>query len=177
MQTIGQTCPAWVIAVFGATISAAVLAGPSATGSDDLQLLAEMISVRETAMIEADLETAMSQFADDATWINSQGYFFEGKQSVLEFHQMLAEDNPLAYRYEAGTPRIRLNDDANAIVYYGWKMDWYERGQPANLVKEEIGLMTLAAQKRKGRWYWIAVTNQHTPWFVDVIRPESVEHH
>ena len=44
--------------------------------------LADMISVREKAMIEKDIATAMSQFDEDATWINSQGYFFEGKKNA-----------------------------------------------------------------------------------------------
>ena len=60
------------------------------SNSADSRQLAEMIAVREKAMIEKDIDTAMSQFSDDATWINSQGYFFEGKQNVLEFHSMLA---------------------------------------------------------------------------------------
>ncbi len=33
---------------------------------------------------------AMSQFSDDATWINSQGYYFEGKDNVRKFHATLA---------------------------------------------------------------------------------------
>jgi hypothetical protein len=85
-------------------------------------LLADMIAVRETAMIEKDIETAMSQFSEDETWINSQGYYFEGRQNVLEFHGMLADSATRDYTYE------------------------------------EIGLMTLTAQKRNGRGLWIAVT-------------------
>ena len=137
--------------------------------------LMDMISVREKAMIEKDIATAMSQFDEDATWINSQGYFFEGKSSVLEFHQMLAGNDSRDYLYEAGVPKIRVLDSSNAIAYYSWKMFWYEKGAPQNVVNREIGLMTLSAQKRDGRWYWVAVTNQHTPSFYEVIESETID--
>ncbi|MEJ2128230.1 MAG: nuclear transport factor 2 family protein [Woeseiaceae bacterium] len=137
--------------------------------------LAEMISSREKAMIEKDIATVLSQFDDDATWINSQGYFFEGKENVLEFHRMLAADNPRDYFYEAGAPRIRVLDASNAIAYYSWKMFWYEKGVPEHIINREIGLMTLSAQKRDGRWYWVAVTNQHTPSFYEVIEPVTID--
>lgn len=140
-----------------------------------LMQLTDMISVREKAMIEKDIETAMSQFDEDATWINSQGYFFEGKSNVLEFHQMLAGNDSLDYFYEAGVPRIRILDSSNAIAYYSWKMFWYEKGAPQDIVNREIGLMTLSAQKRNGQWFWIAVTNQHTPSFYDVIESVTIE--
>ena len=35
--------------------------------------------------------------------------------------------------------------------------------------------MTLSAQKRNGQWFWIAVTNQHTPSFYDVIESVTIE--
>lgn len=145
------------------------------TGSADSLRLAAMISVREKAMIEKDIDSAMSQFTDDATWINSQGYFFEGKQNVLEFHSMLAGNDSLDYFYQAGAPRIRLIDSSTAIVYYSWKMFWYRKVTPQDTVNKEIGLMTLTAQKRRGQWYWLAVTNQHTPWFYDAIDPVTID--
>jgi len=147
---------------------------PSPSDADFVHL-AGMIAERERAMIEKDVESAMSQFSDDATWINSQGYYFEGKRNVREFHDMLADNATLDYSYEAGAPRIRLVDASNAIAYYSWKMFWFTRGDPADIVKKEIGLMTLTARKREGRWQWIAVTNQHTPWFYDAIEPVTVE--
>jgi uncharacterized protein (TIGR02246 family) len=150
---------------------------PDAVTSDraDTLVLADMIRVREKAMIEKDIDTAMSQFSDDATWINSQGYFFEGKQNVLEFHGMLAGRESMDYSYEAGAPRIRLVDSSNAIAYYSWKMFWFAKGSPDNVTNEEIGLMTLTAQKREGQWYWVAVTNQHTPWFYETIDAVTVD--
>lgn len=128
-------------------------------------------------MIEKDIDTVMSQFSDDATWINSQGYYFEGKQNVLEFHSMLAGNNLLGYLYQAGEPRIRLIDSSNAIVYYSWKMFWYQKGDPSDITKKEIGLMTLTAQKRQGNWHWIAVTNQYTPDFYEEINPVTIDGH
>jgi hypothetical protein len=35
--------------------------------------------------------------------------------------------------------------------------------------------MTLVVQKRAGDWYWLAVTNQHTPWFYESIEPNFIE--
>ncbi len=141
---------------------------------DSLQL-AKMISIREKAMIDKDIPTAISQFTDDVTWINSQGYFFEGKNNVLEFHNMLTGNDSLDYFYEAGVPRVRIVDSTNALEYYSLKMHWYKKISPADTVKKEIGLMTLTAQKRHGKWYWIAVTNQHTPWFYKDIAPVPIE--
>jgi hypothetical protein len=54
-------------------------------------------------------------------------------------------------------------------------MFWYDKSEPEEILNEEIGLMTLTARKRGGRWYWVAVTNQHTPWFYKVIEPTYVE--
>jgi uncharacterized protein (TIGR02246 family) len=110
-----------------------------AAEADDVRILKQMILVREQAMREKDVDTVMSQFSRDATWINSQGYYFEGKQSVLEFHGMLAETNPLDYRYEAGEARVRLLDSSNALVYYAWKMLWHEKGRPDEITNNEIG--------------------------------------
>jgi len=77
--------------------------------------------------------------------------------------------------HEAGVPRIRILDSSNAIAYYSWKMFWYEKGAPQHIVTREIGLMTLSAQKRDGRWYWVAVTNQHTPSFYEAIESVTIE--
>ena len=147
---------------------------PIAMKTDSLQL-AKMIIEREQAMVEGDIDKAMSQFAEEATWINSQGYYFEGKEEVLKFHGMLAGNDSLDYFYYAGKPRIRLTDRWNAIAYYSWKMFWFRRDNPADTTFREIGLMTLSAQKQKDEWKWIAVTNQHTPWFYEEVEPVLVE--
>lgn len=140
----------------------------------DKTILSNMIAIREQAMIDKDVAIAMSQFSDDITWINSQGYYFEGKKSVYEFHEMLVKNKTSDYLYEAGEPRIRIIDSHNAIVYYSWKMFWFDKGYPKKISKEEIGLMTLSAQKQQGKWYWLAVTNQHTPWFYETINTVTI---
>ncbi|MBT4519574.1 MAG: nuclear transport factor 2 family protein [Halieaceae bacterium] len=147
----------------------------SSSNSKDIATLTNMIEQREHAMISRDIGTAMSQFSEDITWINSQGYLFEGKQSVLEFHTMLANNKTLDYSYEAGKPRIRITGPNSAIVYYSWKMFWFSKGQPDEISNKEIGLMTLSAQKQRGEWHWIAVTNQHTPWFYETIDAATID--
>jgi len=143
--------------------------------SNDSLTLAKMIREREKAMINKDIKTAMSQFSDDITWINSQGYYFEGKDEVLKFHSMLAGNDSLDYYYEAGTPRIRILNSSNAIAYYSWKMFWYKKQNKADTTFREIGLMTLNAQKQNEGWKWVAITNQHTPWFYAKIEPVQID--
>jgi uncharacterized protein (TIGR02246 family) len=164
-----------LVLVLSVACSSSGSRAPQVDEADEVARLAEMIAVREKAMIEKDVETAMSQFSDDATWINSQGYYFEGKQNVLEFHEMLAGRESMDYTYEAGEPRIRLLDASNAVAYYSWKMFWFQPDNPDEITTEEIGLMTLTAQKRDDRWYWVAVTNQHTPWFYETIDAVTID--
>lgn len=141
---------------------------------DSLQLV-QLIIDRERAMIEKDIDLAMSQFSNDATWINSQGYFFQGKTELKKFHRMLSGNDSLDYYYEAGEPRIRILGAKNAIAYYSWKMFWYRKENPRDTTFKEIGLMTLNAQKENEKWQWTAVTNQHTPWFYNEIKPVQIE--
>ena len=138
--------------------------------------LIRLINERENAMIDKDMSTAVSQFSEDVTWINSQGYYFEGKEVVKKFHHMLAENDSLDYYYEAGTPRIRVLDNQNALAYYSWKMFWYRKKIPTDTINKEIGLMTLNAKRYGNEWKWNAITNQHTAWFYDSIDPIPIEH-
>jgi len=147
---------------------------PSPDAVSDTEALAKMVMQREHAMQAKDAALAMQQFSDDATWINSQGYYFEGKSAVAKFHTLLTQDPQRDYHYEAGSPLIRLLDSSNAVVYYSWKMTWFERDKPEKIINPEVGLMTLTAQKRDGKWYWVATTVQHTPWFYQSIEPEPV---
>lgn len=146
----------------------------SPEAASNIEALTNMVSQREHAMQAKNASLAMEQFSDDATWINSQGYYFEGKSAVAKFHTMLTQDPQRDYHYEAGSPRIRLLDLSNAIVYYSWKMTWFERENPEKVINPEVGLMTLTAQKRDGKWYWVAITVQHTPWFYQSIEPEPI---
>ena len=141
----------------------------------DRQKLATMIHTREQGMIAKDLAQVMKQFSENATWINSQGYYFEGKPVIEKFHQMMFANDSLDYQYIAGTPRIRILANSNAIAYYGWQMIWINRMNRTDTVKREIGLMTLMAQKADSSWQWKAITNQHTPWFYRKINPVPLE--
>ncbi len=141
---------------------------------DSLEII-KMISEREKWMIKRDVELVVSQFDENATWINSQGYFFQGRNEIKKFHAMLNGNDSLDYYYKAGNPRIRIIDEKNAIAYYSWKMFWYRKLVPSDTTYREIGLMTLTAKKDKGTWKWIAVTNQHTPWFYETIDPVKME--
>ncbi len=146
----------------------------SSRTQDSLQLV-QMILQREKAMVQKDVGSAMIQFTDDATWINSQGYYFEGKQELQKFHDMMMHNDSLDYYYEVGKPKIRIISTQNALAYYSWKMFWYKKEIPKDTSFREIGLMTLTAKKKEGIWKWIAVTNQHTPWFYPEINPVVVE--
>ena len=88
---------------------------------------------------------------------------------------MLAGRDSVDYYYEAGTPRIRILDSDNALAYYSWKMFWFDSAQPSDTTFKETGLMSLTAQRRSGEWRWVAVTNQHTPWFYEEIEAVTVD--
>ncbi|WP_422349819.1 nuclear transport factor 2 family protein [Flagellimonas sp.] len=145
------------------------------TRKKDSLALTQMIALREEAMIAKDVTLAMPQFADDATWINSQGYFFEGKNELEKFHLMFAKNDSLDYYYEIGEPKIRILDNNSALAYYSWKMFWFKKEHPADTTYMEIGLMTLSAQKKNDQWKWVAVTNQHTPWFYGKIEAVQID--
>lgn len=160
-----------LVSLFQPAAADQVLSPEAASNSE---ALSNMVTQREHAMQTKNASLAMEQFSSDATWINSQGYYFEGKSAVAKFHTMLTQDPKRDYHYEAGSPRIRLLDSSNAVVYYAWKMTWFERGNAEKIINPEVGLMTLTAQKRDGKWYWVAVTVQHTPWFYPSIEPERI---
>ncbi|WP_190810641.1 nuclear transport factor 2 family protein [Flagellimonas sp. S3867] len=142
---------------------------------EDSLNLVKMIQNREKSMIDKNLDLVMPQFSEDATWINSQGYLFAGKKELEKFHLMFTKNDSLDYYYEIGTPKIRFLDRNNALAYYSWKMFWFKKENPADTTFKEIGLMTLNAQKQNEKWKWVAVTNQHTPWFYDKITPVNIE--
>ena len=141
---------------------------------DSIQLV-QMILAREKAMVQKDMGLAMAQFVDNATWINSQGYYFEGKQELQKFHTMMMHNDSMDYYYEVGKPKIRILSSQTALAYYSWKMFWYKKEIPSDTTFKEIGLMTLNAQKNGDVWKWTAVTNQHTPWFYPEITPVVIE--
>jgi hypothetical protein len=182
MKPIKFALPNTLILILGLLILASCDSKKPSTSDEsnhniqkDSLAIAHMISVREQSMIDKDIELAMGQFSEDATWINSQGYYFEGKNNVSKFHSMLTGNDSLDYYYEAGQPRIRIIDSKNALAYYSWKMFWYKKEIPADTTFKEIGLMTLTAHKQKKEWKWVAVTNQHTPWFYENVAPVTTD--
>jgi hypothetical protein len=140
----------------------------------DSLLLVKMVDVREEAMKNNDITTVMTQFSDDATFINSSGYYCSNKNEVEIFHNSLTKIDSIGYYYKAGKVRVRILDKKNALVYYPWRMDWYKTSSPNDTIEKEVGLMTLTAQKRNDKWLWIAITNQHTEeYFEDLAKHKS----
>ena len=62
----------------------------------------------------------------------------------------------------------------NALVYYPNKMDWYRLSNQKDTVERETRLLTLSAQKRKGSWLWVAVTNQTTIEYFDDLTQHKI---
>ena len=84
-----------------------------------------MVHARENAMKKKDISTVMSQFSDDATFINGEGYFLANKAEIAAFHKGLTQSDSIGYYYIAGRVHVRMLDDKNALVYYPNRMDWY----------------------------------------------------
>lgn len=140
----------------------------------DSVTLVTMVSEREKAMQQKDLKTIMSQFADDATFVNSGGYYSANKKEIEEFHSTLTQMDSVGYHYKAGSVQVRILDNKNALVYYPWRMDWFSNNNPLDTINKEVGLMTLTAQKRNRTWLWIAITNQHTKeYFKDLMKHKN----
>jgi hypothetical protein len=140
--------------------------GNTARIEDSLTLL-KMINVRENAMKQKDIIAVMTQFSDDATFINSEGYFCMNKKEIEKFHNNLVNGDSIGYYYKAGNVYVRFLDGNNALVYYPWRMDWFNVANPNDTVVKEVGLMSLTAQKRNKEWLWVAITNQHTSKYFD----------
>lgn len=134
---------------------------------NDSLALVKMVNERENAMKKKDMAGVMTQFSDDATFINSKGYYFANKVEIEKFHHRLTQNDTIGYHYKAGNVQVRLLDRKNALVYYPWRVDWYNIANAKDTLVKEIGLMTLTAQKRKTRWLWVAITNQHTPEYFE----------
>ena len=139
--------------------------GENLRNNDSLSLL-QLVMVREKAMREKDIKTIMTQFRDDATWINSGGFYFRNKHEIERFHTNLIHMDTVGYTYKAGKPTVKILNAEFAIVYYPWEMDWYRIASPKDTMKE-VGLMSLTAQKDHTGWKWNAVTNQHTEEYFD----------
>jgi hypothetical protein len=149
---------------FSVTVNEAMCQGSYA--SDSLILL-NMVQNRQVAMKRKDVPAMLKQFSDDATFINPSGYFYENKAEIEAYHNTLTHLDTITYYYSTGSVELRMLDANNALIYYPWRMDWYNIAHPADTLYQEFGLFTITAQKRNTTWYWIAVTDQHTPEFFD----------
>jgi hypothetical protein len=139
--------------------------------TNDSLILVKMVKARENAMKIKDIATVMTQFSDDATFINSQGYYCANKREIEKFHNELTHLDSTGYYYKAGNVHVRILDTKNALVYYPWRMDWFNTSKPNDTLNKEVGLMSLTAQKRNDKWLWVAITNQHTSeYFNDLIK-------
>jgi uncharacterized protein (TIGR02246 family) len=121
-----------------------------------------------------DINKVMSQFSDDATFINSDGYFLANKKEIAAFHKALSQTDSLGYNYVAGQVHLRFLDQNNALVYYPNKMNWYRLSNQKDTVERETRLLTLSAQKRNGTWLWVAVTNQVTIEYFDDLTQHKI---
>ncbi len=163
------------------------------TFKEDSLTLVKMVRDRAIAREKHDITAELSQFSDDATFINSDGLLLPDKKAIEKhlkeinssddssetFEINLSEIKPptgvllhrnfkgkwidLCDHYTAGNIKIRIIDKNNALAYYPWRIDSFLCSNPKDTIISEIGLMTLSAQKRNDQWFWIAITNQHTP--------------
>jgi len=139
--------------------------------ANDSLTLIMMARDRESAMRNKNITAVMAQFSDDATFINGGGFYFANKKEITEFHKNLIQNDSISYHYIAGNIHVRMLDFKNALVYYPNRMDWYRVSNPKDTIEKETRLLTLSAQKRSGKWQWIAITNQQTPeYFDDLIK-------
>jgi uncharacterized protein (TIGR02246 family) len=140
----------------------------------DSLTLTKMVHERESAMKTKNIPAVMAQFSDDATFINGDGYYLANKKEIEEFHKALTRGDSISYYYIAGKVLVRMLDDNNALVYYPNRMDWYRVSKPKDTIEKEIRLLTLSAQKRKGKWQWIAITNQQTIEYFDDLSKHKI---
>src|SRR5262249_1585285 len=105
----------------------------------------------------------LASFADDATFITTGGAYVRGEAKLSAFYNNLIGTTD-SVGYDAGTPVVRLLDTRNALVYFTWRVNWY-RSPPRQTQLNDIGMMSVTAQKRDGRWLWVAITSQRFPDF------------
>jgi hypothetical protein len=148
----------------------------SLNAAKDSLILVKMVKERERGMQAQNMEPVMAQFADDATFINGDGFYLANKKEISEFHNALKKSDSIGYHYIAGEVLIIMLDQNNALVYYPNRMDWCRLSNPSDTIERETRLLTLSAQKRKGTWKWIAVTNQQTlSYFNDLKKNKIVD--
>ena len=70
-----------------------------------------MIGEHIQAMQTKNMEMFSSQFTDDAVWINTDGYYYAGRQAIANYHKGLFQ---MDYYIKHGKVLIRTSDDKNA---------------------------------------------------------------
>jgi uncharacterized protein (TIGR02246 family) len=133
---------------------------------DDSVHLVSMVREYVDATRHQDTAKELANYSEDATFLTTAGRYMVGKKALKAFYRRLVGTTD-SIHYRAGTPVVRMLDSQHALVYYTWKVEWYRTGQPSNL--DDVGMMTISAQKRNRRWYWVAVTSQRLPAFFDSI--------
>jgi uncharacterized protein (TIGR02246 family) len=165
-STMRRLARAFAILALGAL--RADLAAQTRANNDSVALAKTVVDYIE-ATKRNDRRGELAVFADDATFITTSGRYIGGIKALEAFYDNLVGTTD-SVRYVNGAPAVRLLDDRNALVYYTWKINWYWRGRPPML--DDIGMMTITAQKRGDRWYWLAITSQRLPEFVDqIVKP------
>jgi hypothetical protein len=90
--------------------------GSKHISNQDSILISKMIWVREKGMIDRNLDVVISEFDQEATWINSQGYYFEGRPEILKFPTMLNGNDSLDYYYEARIPLVKVINETTDLA-------------------------------------------------------------
>jgi ketosteroid isomerase-like protein len=131
------------------------------TSTDSLALL-EMIQVREKVMQTKDIQTVVSQFREDATFINGGDYYVKNRSEIEKFQHRISQLQPgYTSAYQAGKVTIQILSPEFALAYYPWKIITIKTTSPTDTTIG-TGLMTLLAQKDNKGWKWRAITNQRT---------------
>jgi ketosteroid isomerase-like protein len=129
--------------------------------SDDKEIIHQMVKARESAMINRDIDVVVQQFDTAATFINGGGYYYEGIDEIRRFHEGMFHNDSLVYTYKAGEVLVNPVQSDVALVYYPWQQNWTMKNVSSDTFPE-IGLMTIIAIKKEGRWRWKSITNQRT---------------
>jgi hypothetical protein len=92
--------------------------GSEHISNQDSILISKMIWVRKKGMIDRNLDVVISQFDQEATWINSQGYYFEGRPEILKFPTMLNGNDSFDnyYYYEARIPLVKVINETTDLA-------------------------------------------------------------
>ncbi|RYY99917.1 MAG: nuclear transport factor 2 family protein [Chitinophagaceae bacterium] len=144
---------------------------PDKAAKDSATLIG-MLRAREKAMIDRDLDAIVQPFDSSASFINGGGYYYSGIEEIREFHRDMFENDSLTYTFKTGTPFVRMLKRRTALVYYPWAQDWTMKTGASDTL-HETGVMTIIAQKERGEWKWMSMTNQRTKEYFNDLRAHT----